>query len=265
MGRMRKQTVEYFPHFATAGRTLYILEKKWGNDGYAFWFKLLELLCVQEGHYYKCETAIDLEYLASNASMEGDKAEAILSMLASMGNIDADLWEQERIIWCQSLVDNLAPLYSKRTSALPKKPLLPGEVEEQPGEGPELARQEPEAAEVKKNTPKKKTAATKKPKEPKHKYGMAQKVLLTDAEYQRLVEKTGSEAKTKACIEKLDGYKDSKGAKYSSDYRAILNWVIDAVDDDIAKGKIRLNDDGNAGDFTGGFRPSEGFQNTGAF
>ena len=44
MARPRKQTVDYFPHYCKCGRTIFILENRFGNDGYAFWFKLLEIL-----------------------------------------------------------------------------------------------------------------------------------------------------------------------------------------------------------------------------
>ena len=44
MARPAKTSVDYFPHMAHSGKTIAILEARWGNDGYAFWFKLLELL-----------------------------------------------------------------------------------------------------------------------------------------------------------------------------------------------------------------------------
>lgn len=55
MGRSNRQTADYFPHYVgEKSRTKFILEKNWGNDGYAFWFKLLELLCAADGQYYDC-------------------------------------------------------------------------------------------------------------------------------------------------------------------------------------------------------------------
>ena len=36
MARPKKQTVDYFPHFVKGGRTIFILENKFGNDGYAY-------------------------------------------------------------------------------------------------------------------------------------------------------------------------------------------------------------------------------------
>jgi hypothetical protein len=64
--------------------------------------------------------------------------------------------------------------------------------------------------------------------------------LLTDAEYSKLVEKHGEEL-TKTFIEKLDNWKgvNPKKRKYESDYRAILNWVVSAIKDEIAKEKFR--------------------------
>ncbi len=56
----------------------------------------------------------------------------------------------------------------------------------------------------------------------------AEFVKMTEAEYQKLVEKYGEE-KTNKMIDTLDNYKGATGKKYKSDYRAILNWVADKV------------------------------------
>ena len=60
----------------------------------------------------------------------------------------------------------------------------------------------------------------------KHKHG--DDVFLSDKEFTMLVDKTDFEI-AKKCIEKLDNYKGATGKKYKSDYKAILNWVIDEV------------------------------------
>jgi hypothetical protein len=51
-------------------------------------------------------------------------------------------------------------------------------------------------------------------------------VFLMDEEYKKLTSQHGEE-NTKIFIEILDLYKDSKGKKYKSDYKAILSWVVD--------------------------------------
>ena len=67
-----------------------------------------------------------------------------------------------------------------------------------------------------------------------NKKSYAEFVKLTEVEYQKLVNAHGEDF-AKECITVLDNYKGSVGKKYISDYRAILNWVIDTV-----KGKNKL-------------------------
>lgn len=126
MPRRAKQTADYFPHDAGgASKTIYMLESRYGNDGYAFWYRLMELLSRSEGHLYRAAGDSDWEYFLAVMKVEETVAAAILVKLAQTGAIDKALWEEERIIWCQALVDNLAPLYAKRTIDAPEKP-LPG-------------------------------------------------------------------------------------------------------------------------------------------
>lgn len=122
MARTVKDVAEYFPHFVSDSRTKSILESRYGNDGYAFWFKLLELLCKSDGHYYDCQDPLNQEYLFGYTKVSMETAEQILELLASLGKIDRDLWEKKRVIWCQALVNNLKPVYEKRKRELPQKP-----------------------------------------------------------------------------------------------------------------------------------------------
>lgn len=68
--------------------------------------------------------------------------------------------------------------------------------------------------------------APNKPKEEKKKQ-YADDVSLTETEYNSLVEKVGNKQAADECIEILSNYKGATGKKYKSDYKAILNWVID--------------------------------------
>ena len=66
------------------------------------------------------------------------------------------------------------------------------------------------------------------------KYKYADCVTLTRDEYAKLCESFGEDA-AKRMIEILDNYKGSKGKKYKSDYKAILNWVVDRYNEEIMK------------------------------
>lgn len=59
-------------------------------------------------------------------------------------------------------------------------------------------------------------------------------VSLTNAEYEALVAKLGEDG-AKRCIEILDNYKGANGKRYKSDYRAILNWVIQRYEEEQSK------------------------------
>ena len=66
------------------------------------------------------------------------------------------------------------------------------------------------------------------------KYNYADCVTLTRDEYAKLCESFGEDA-AKRMIEILDNYKGSKGKKYKSDYKAILNWVVDRYNEEVMK------------------------------
>lgn len=265
MRELKMKGKKYFPHFIHGGMTLSFLEKKWGNDGYAFWFKLLELLCNCDGYYYDCSKGMGIEHLAINASVSTEAATEILDMLAEMENIDKPLWEQKKIIWCQALVDNLRSLHSmitKKAMDIPTKPSMNGEEPPVTPEPSQKPPKEPKPNEIEKVKVEKKTAETKPPKPEKKHY--AEFVTMTEDEYEKLVKAHGEE-KTKLFIQCLDNYKGSSGKTYASDYRAILNWVIDRVNEDIAKkgGKDRGNDAYFRSNQPSDFRPSGGFRNEG--
>lgn len=80
------------------------------------------------------------------------------------------------------------------------------------------------------NAPKKRSS---KPKIEKTQF--AEFVSMTNDEYTSLVAKVGEQG-AKRCIEILDNYKGASGKKYSSDYRAILNWVISRYEEERSKG-----------------------------
>ena len=124
MARPGKTKVDYFPHVTQTGKTIAILEARWGNDGYAFWFKTLELLGSSEGFYYNCNRPSDWEYLLSKTRTTEATAIAILDKLAEIDAIDAELWSR-KVIWSDNLVGNLAPVFDKRKSTPPQKPEFP--------------------------------------------------------------------------------------------------------------------------------------------
>ena len=121
MGRPCKQTVDYFPHYCTHGKTMFILEQLYGNDGYSFWFKLLELLGSSEGHYINCADSTTWEFLLSKTRLPATTCLEILSLLAKLEAISPDFWAIQ-VVWCSKFIANVSEAYRNRIVEIPKQP-----------------------------------------------------------------------------------------------------------------------------------------------
>jgi hypothetical protein len=121
MARPQKQTVDYFSHSCTSGKTIFILEQKYGNDGYAFWFKLLEQLGRKEGHFIDLSDEVELLHLTAISRVSAEKIEEILDLLVKVEAIDKPLWVDHKVIWCEKFVDGLSDLYARRKVEKPNR------------------------------------------------------------------------------------------------------------------------------------------------
>lgn len=77
-------------------------------------------------------------------------------------------------------------------------------------------------------------ARAKEAKEPKVQW--AENVTMTNSEHEKLLAAHGP-ADTERLIEILDNYKGATGKKYASDYRAILSWVVDRLNEERGRQK----------------------------
>ena len=125
MARTQRDIVSYFPHDANANGsdTITVLQSRFGNDGYAFWFKLLEKLASTEGHFLDCRNPIKWQLLLAKAGVNEITGVEIMKLLVEMQAIDKGLWES-KLIWCQKLVDNIGDVYKNRRRGLPEKPVI---------------------------------------------------------------------------------------------------------------------------------------------
>ena len=97
---------------------MFIIEQRYGNDGYAFWYKLLETLGETEGHYLDMNDSVTFEYLRSKTRREDSFVTEILDLLSKIEAIDAELWGS-RIVWCQHFVDGISDVYTRSRHTKP--------------------------------------------------------------------------------------------------------------------------------------------------
>ena len=208
MSRPRKATVDYFPHYVAGGKTLFTLENMYGNDGYAFWFKLLELLAMSDCHHYRYENIADWLYLVSRSKVSEEKATLILGTLADLNAIDLEL-NNNKIIYSENFINGLRPVYAKRSTEIPLKPSLRGE-----NQGARSVSGE--------KTPQSKVKKSRGEKS-KEQYGTFKNVSLTQKEKQKLDERFNSSVNER--IDALSEYMRSKDKKYKNHFATILTWA----------------------------------------
>ena len=118
MAREQRKDVDYFPHDCTHGRKMHIIETKYGNDGYAAWFKLLEQLGKANNHYIDISDEMTLMFLTSVFKIDEEKTLLILADLAKLGSIDKYLFDYYQIIWSEKFTKSIEDAYRKRKQKL---------------------------------------------------------------------------------------------------------------------------------------------------
>ena len=104
--------------------TLWVLEGHYGNDGYAFLFKMLGSLALAEGHYLDLSDEAEATWVAFQAKtlISRESCIGLFNLLVQLGVIDKELWEVRRIVWCQNYIDDLSKSFDYIGREVPKKP-----------------------------------------------------------------------------------------------------------------------------------------------
>lgn len=125
MPREKRDTVEYFPHYAKpgGGKTKRLLFKEFGHAGKSCWFELLEILADSDGHYLDLREDIDWLDVVETLQIDEETAKRFFDFLVRLGKIDAELWEK-KVVWCQNLVNEVEHVYRNRRRKAPKKPVI---------------------------------------------------------------------------------------------------------------------------------------------
>jgi hypothetical protein len=102
---------------------MFILEEQWGNDGYAFWFKMLEMLGAKPGLHIDTNKPKNWKFLLAKTRVTEVSATEILDCLSELEAIDPDLWGVG-VIYSQKFVDGVKSAFEKRKGFIPSKTQL---------------------------------------------------------------------------------------------------------------------------------------------
>ncbi|RJX27167.1 MAG: DUF4373 domain-containing protein [Dethiobacter sp.] len=277
MARPIKEGMDYFPHDTDAANDEKIeaLRALYGNDGYAFYFILLERIYRTSSFELDICDAETMQILANKVAVTPELFDKMLQTALKVGCFDRQAYGKKNVLTSNGIKKRAEYVKAKRKKMRDKyhtdKTGVSGaETGEETGaETPQSKVKESKEKESKENKSNRVFAdqvavalppvAIQKNKKSKtsdvnannKKINYRDYVRMTADEYQQLLQKYGTK-QTEAMLDILDNYKGSRGRTYKDDCRAIESWVV-----------RRYHEDQRRGVYHGEARPYPGAGTTG--
>lgn len=238
MARPRKSGLDYFPHDTDAvnDEKIEALRALYGNDGYAFYFILLERIYRTNTFEIDISDLETRQILAGKTGISLEKFELILQTALNHGCFDKKVYSKKGVLTSSGIKKRAAVVVDKRRKMRDiyeqkKQGISDAEIEEE--NLPEMLQSKVKKSKSKDKTNRSKVTNTSAPDKKEY----APLVCLTEQQYGSLVDKFGKED-TEEMLEILSNYKAANGKQYVSDYHAVLNWVVRRLEDDKQKNPL---------------------------
>lgn len=118
MARPEKHTADYFPFYVKDGKTLFILESKYGCKGTGFFANVLRFLCNTPDHHYCIKEESDRLFFFSKTKCDEESGMDMLNIMANTGKIIKQWWVSSAVIYSPDLINSLKDAYRSRRNAL---------------------------------------------------------------------------------------------------------------------------------------------------
>ena len=118
MGRPERHDADYFPFYVKEGKTLFILESKYGLKGIGFFTNLMRFLTRQTDHHICIKEESDRLYFFAQIRCPEDIGTDMLTLMAKTGKIDAELWGKSQVIVSEDLLASLKDAYKNRNNPI---------------------------------------------------------------------------------------------------------------------------------------------------
>ena len=116
MARPERMNVDYFPHYIADGKKMYIIEDLYGNDGYATWYKLLEILAKTDNHWIDLDDEANRMYVSAKCKIDQKKLLEIVESIVKLGEFNPELWKECKVIWSDKFMDSIQDAYKRRNN-----------------------------------------------------------------------------------------------------------------------------------------------------
>lgn len=221
MARPPKEGMDYFPHDTDAvnDEKIEALRMLYGNDGYAFYFILLERIYRSKDFELDISDAETIQILCRKVGVNEEVFNKMLQTSLKRGCFDRSDYDERKVLTSEGIKKRANVVVDKRLKMQEK--YRNEKVDDSKNVSKRVSASET-TQETKEETPQRK-GEKRKDKSKVSKIHYAKFVSMTLEEYQKLIEQFGEQG-TKDKIENLNLYKGSKGVKYKNDYLTILNW-----------------------------------------
>ena len=225
MARPQKDGLDYFPHDTDAvnDEKIEALRALYGNDGYAFFFILLERIYRSPNTEIDISDAETIQILARKVAVTVQKFTEMMETALKWRCFDPPKYKNHHILTSKGIKKRASPVLEKRANSKLKydkdrisTPVSDAETTTEMHQRKEKKRKE---------------------KKRKEKYGEFSNVLLSFSEHQKLGERFG-QATTEMWIEKLSCWLESTGKQRESHYATILTWDRRDKKEEEQRGKV---------------------------
>jgi hypothetical protein len=118
VGRPERHDADYFPFYVKDGKTLFILESKYGLQGIGFFTNLMRFLTRQTDHHICIQDESDRLYFFAQIRCPEDLGMDMIGLMVKTGKLDQELWLTSRVIVSQDLLDSLQDAYKNRNNPI---------------------------------------------------------------------------------------------------------------------------------------------------
>jgi hypothetical protein len=244
VARPIKHGLDYFALDVTMNDEVEIIEAEHGLEGFAILIKLFQKI-YSEGYYYDWRDKEQILF-SNRVSVDRNKVVRIVSDCLKWNIFNREMFEKYGILTSRRIQNQYFSSTYKRTGIDVVREYLLIDVSDRANVSissiTDINNEESTIVCDDKSTQSKvKKSKVNKSKEKDIYIQFAENVKMTEIEYQKLVD-AHTKPVTDKMIEILDNYKGASGKSYKSDYRAILNWVVDRVNKEGSNGKFGKHD-----------------------
>jgi hypothetical protein len=119
MARPERRDVDYFPFIVKRGRTLNILQSKYGLEGIGFFTNLMRLLSSTPDHYYCIKGEFErVNFFTEIGMQDENKGIEMIELMVRTEKLDKDLWENHKVIACEAFLKSLEDAYKRRSNQI---------------------------------------------------------------------------------------------------------------------------------------------------